>query len=205
MDLSEYYGDDEDESLYETPISDEEYDNLKVGNKVVYDDNNSKMVQPSKYDTVVAKDKDTVTTQTRHHSGRARTNVKWNKDHFKRKFSLKESISFELTDDEFVLGGKEFHEESENIQVFNIYNDTVKIGMLAITEYADNSISLDGLKILPKFRKQGFGKQVVDLLKKKYKSIYVRSIPSAKKFWKKQGHGAYYNDDSGTYDGDLIY
>ena len=118
---------------------------------------------------------------------------------------LNESVSFELTDDEFVLGGKEFHEESEDIQVFNIYNDTVKIGMLAITEYADNSISLDGLKILPKFRKQGFGKQVVDILKKKYKSIYVRSIPSAKKFWQKQGHDAYYNDDSGTYDGDLIY
>lgn len=118
---------------------------------------------------------------------------------------LNESVSFELTDDEFVLGGKEFHEESKDIQVFNIYNDTVKIGMLAITEYADNSISLDGLKILPKFRKQGFGKQVVDILKKKYKSIYVRSIPSAKKFWKKQGHDAYYNNDSGTYDGDLIY
>ena len=76
--------------------------------------------------------------------------------------------------------------------------------MLAITEYADNSISLDGLKILPKFRKQGFGKQVVDILKKKYKSIYVRSIPSAKKFWQKQGHNAYYNDDSGTYDGEII-
>lgn len=118
---------------------------------------------------------------------------------------LDESVSFELTDDEFVLGGKEFHEEGEDIQVFNIYNDTVKIGMLAIKEYADNSISLDGLKILPKFRKQGFGKQVVDILKKKYKSIYVRSIPSAKKFWQKQGHDAYYNDDSGTYDGDLIY
>lgn len=191
--------------LTESPISDEDYDNLKIGDKVVYDNNNSKMVQPSKYDSIVDKDDDTITTQTRHHGGQARTNVRWNKDHFKRKFSLKESISFELTDDEFVLGGKEFHEEGENIQVFNIYNDTVKIGMLAITEYADNSISLDGLKILPKFRKQGFGKQVVDILKKKYKSIYVRSIPSAKKFWKKQGHDAYYNDDSGTYDGDLIY
>ena len=46
---------------------------------------------------------------------------------------------------------------------------------------------------------------LVDLLKKKYKGIYVRAIPSAKKFWKKQGHKAYYNRDSGTWDGDLIY
>ena len=126
-------------------------------------------------------------------------------DEYLNESLIKESITFELTDDEFVLGGKEFHEEDEDIQVFNIYNDTVKIGMLAIKEYADNSISLDGLKILPKFRKQGFGKQVVDILKKKYKGIYVRSVPSAKKFWQKQGHDAYYNDDSGTYDGDLIY
>ena len=190
--------------LKETPISDEEYDNLKVGNKVVYDDNDSKMVQPEKYDIIIAKDKDTVTTQTRHHSGQARTNVKWNKDHFKRKFSLKESITFKPTDDYFAIGGKVFAEEDENCEVYKIYNDGIHIGMLAIEEYSD-TIVLEGLEIFKKYRKQGFGKKVVDLLKKKRKRIYVRAIPSAKKFWEKQGHQAYYNKDAGTYDGDLIY
>ena len=188
--------------LNETPISDEEYDNLKVGNKVVYDDNNSKMIQPSKYDTVVAKDKDTITTQTRHHSGRARTNVKWNKDHFKRKFSLKESLSFEPTDEYFAIGGKEFQEEGSD--VYNIMYDGINIGKLAISEYPDG-IKLDGLEIYKRFRKKGFGRNVVQKLKDKYKGIYVRALPSAKKFWEKQGHKAYYNKDSGTYDGDLIY
>ena len=190
------------DDLYETPISDEEYDNLKVGNKVVYDDNNSKMIQPSKYDTVVAKDNDTVTTQTKHHSGRARTNVKWNKDHFKRKFSLKESLSFEPTDEYFAIGGKEFQEEGSD--VYNIMYDGINIGKLAISEYPDG-IKLDGLEIYKRFRKKGFGRNVVQKLKDKYKGIYVRALPSAKKFWEKQGHKAYYNKDSGTYDGDLIY
>lgn len=187
--------------LYETPISDEDYDNLKIGDKVVYDDNNSKMVQPSKYDSIVDKDKDTITTQTRHHSGRARTNVKWNKDHFKRKFSLKESLSFEPTDEYFAIGGKEFNEEGSD--VYDIMYDGINIGKLAITEYPDG-ISLDGLEIYKRFRKKGFGRNVVQKLKDKYKGIYVRALPSAKKFWEKQGHKAYYNKDSRTYDGDLI-
>ena len=192
----------ENDFLNETPISDEEYDNLKVGNKVVYDDNNSKMIQPSKYDTVVAKDNDTITTQTKHHSGRARTNVKWNKDHFKRKFSLKESLSFEPTDEYFAIGGKEFQEEGSD--VYNIMYDGINIGKLAISKYPDG-IKLDGLEIYERFRKKGFGRNVVQKLKDKYKGIYVRALPSAKKFWEKQGHKAYYNKDSGTYDGDLIY
>lgn len=115
---------------------------------------------------------------------------------------INESISFEPTDEYFAIGGKEFHEEGKD--VYNIYNDGVHIGMLAIEEYL-GEISLDGLEIFKEYRKQGFGKKVVDLLKKKYKGIYVRAIPSAKKFWKKQGHKAYYNRDSGTWDGDLIY
>ena len=195
------YLSEESVDLNETPISDEDYDNLKVGNKVVYDDNNSKMIQPSKYDTVVAKDNDTITTQTKHHSGRARTNVKWNKDHFKRKFSLKESLSFEPTDEYFSIGGKEFQEEGSD--VYNIMYDGINIGKLAISEYPDG-IKLDGLEIYERFRKKGFGRNVVQKLKDKYKGIYVRALPSAKKFWEKQGHKAYYNKDSGTYDGDLI-
>ena len=115
---------------------------------------------------------------------------------------ITESISFEPTDEYFSIGGKEFHEEGSD--VYNIYADGIHVGMLAISEYPDG-IKLDGLEIFKKYRKQGFGKRVVDLLKKKYKGIYVRAIPSAKKFWQKQGHDAYYNKDAGTYDGDLIY
>ena len=115
---------------------------------------------------------------------------------------INESISFEPTDEYFSIGGKEFHEEGSD--VYNIYANGLHVGMLAISEYPDG-IKLDGLEIFEKYRKQGFGKRVVDLLKKKYKGIYVRAIPSAKKFWQKQGHQAYYNKDAGTYDGDLIY
>ena len=115
---------------------------------------------------------------------------------------INESITFEPTDDYFSIGGKEFHEEGSD--VYNIYDNDVKIGMLALEEFPDG-INLEGLEIFKQYRKQGYGKKVVDLLKKKYEGIYVRSIPSAKKFWQKQGHKAYYNKDSGTYDGDLIY
>ena len=129
-------------------------------------------------------------------------NISEEDDEYLDESLIKESISFEPTDEYFSIGGKEFHEEGSD--VYNIYNDGVHIGMLALEEFPDG-INLEGLEIFKQYRKQGYGKKVVDLLKKKYEGIYVRSIPSAKKFWQKQGHKAYYNKDSGTYDGDLIY
>ena len=115
---------------------------------------------------------------------------------------LEESISFTPTKDNFVIGEKDFQDEDCDVYYVNIDGKTV--GMLALSDIGNGEINLEGLKIGEPYRRKGFGKQVVDELKKKYKRIYVRAIPDAKKFWDKQGHKSIWNNDSGTYDGDII-
>lgn len=111
-----------------------------------------------------------------------------------------EEITFEPSNESFVIGGKDFTEEGCN--VYSIKLNGEKIGMLAISKM-NNGINLEGLSFDESYRNRGYGHKVVKMLKDKYKKIYVRSIPDAKGFWDKQGHKSYWNDDSGTYDGML--
>lgn len=92
----------------------------------------------------------------------------------------------------FSIGGDEYEGKS-------IIKDGKVVGGI---EVEDDEIK--GIKILPKYRNQGIAKNVIENLLESNKKYYIRSIPSAKKFW--QGLGVVfdeYNSDAGLYEGYL--
>lgn len=72
--------------LKEMPMNDEQYNKLKVGDRVKFD-KPSQAPQPEEYDTILDKSDDEIKTQFRHHGGKARTVCKWKPEHFKQVYS----------------------------------------------------------------------------------------------------------------------
>ena len=69
---------------------------------------------------------------------------------------------------------------------YSIYHQEQLVGELSLTEYSD-SVHIDTFLIFSNYRRHGFGRQVINYLKKKYHVIKGESSPFAIKFWEKVG------------------
>lgn len=95
----------------------------------------------------------------------------------------------------FNIGGEEYTGNS-------IIKNNKKVGNVFVDKNGVGETEIVALKINPEFRKQGLGKQVVNELLKTENKIYIRSIPSAKKFWENVGvKFENFNKDAGLWEG----
>ena len=126
-----------------------------------------------------------------------------NKDNITEKIlsnRLKDKITITNKKSSFYIGG-------ENYNGFDIKIDYITVGAIA---YNKENNEIEGIKINSKYRNNEIGRDVIKQLFKDNPNIddvYIRSIPSAKKFWESIGADftspRSYNEDAGLWEGFL--
>lgn len=104
-----------------------------------------------------------------------------------------------ITDDEYIffVGGEEYIGKS-------IKENDIVVGGIA---YDKEDEEIQGITIKNKYRNRGLAKKAIKEVfenDKNLKSVYVRAVPKAKKFWEKIGTDfENYNEDAGLWEGTL--
>lgn len=93
-------------------------------------------------------------------------------------------VAIEDQDYEFSIGGDDFPSEFITSKAIT-YNGDVAGGVAV--DWNAPTPEIAGIVVKPKYRRLGIGKAVIRELLKKAKKFYVRSTPSAKKFWESVG------------------
>ena len=106
----------------------------------------------------------------------------------------------------FSVGGNDYPDDyldEKGFRYYGIMVNGINVGNMAVNVSYDDTIVLEGIEIKPKYRKKGYGRTAIELLKKMYsdkKSIELRAVPNSKNFYTKIGFtNDGYNDDSGLY------